>query len=398
MERQSIKDKQGREYILIKPFEGFRYEVHRDDRSFNGVGYPFDFNIKAWSEDETALFNYYCPLEYLDDNDYLSDPQNEFKIDKYGNLLRRFKKANELIDFWMDDFVRQDHARLLSSYYPLIDGRKQKERQDEEFDAAVRSRRKTESIDSHYHHLLINTYAYEKNGYERRRIVQCEVMGTKKTEYVECDMRLYTPLSMDLFRLAYPTTVKGVDGKLYSPISTWRYWSVRKLVTLDCLEKDYDLYYPAMFDEVSLWDEYWTESLIEECRQKQYERDSRYEQRRREEEEKRRIEQEAAERQRKADEEKRERDRLFYENLRRTQEETHDILNQAYQNSSKSHDRAFEMWSDTFNDNTRFVDKDGNEHLLRTHDNVAYKRGDTYVTSKEDEGDFLGWEKLKKKY
>ena len=55
------------------------------------------------------------------------------------------------------------------------------------------------------------------------------------------------------------------------------------------------------------------------------------------------------------------------------------------------------MWSDTFRGDTRFVDKYGDEHVIHTYDNYAYKNGDTYVTSDSPLDHGWDWEELEKK-
>ncbi|MBR2577356.1 MAG: hypothetical protein IKE38_00335 [Erysipelotrichaceae bacterium] len=397
MTRAYIKDEQGREYIHAEQFEGFRYEVKRNDSRYNGYGFPFDFKINCWSEDETALLSYFCPLRYIDDDYYLPDPDNEFKRDDYGRIIRTFKTADEFIDNWMSDFKKQYVPTLVKKVYPTIDGQDQKERQQQEYDELVKNKKRGETIDSHYHWAVIYTYAYEKQGTKRNKVVECEIKGTKKTLYMECDMRLYDPFSMDLFKMAYPKTVKGSDGSLWAPYNTYRIWEVTHMIILDCMANEYEKYYPAYFNELFTWESNWSPSLRKECETLQGQVSEKYrlkrEQKAAEKAEQRKID----EINRKAREEKLARDKAFYDSIRKTTQETHDIINSSYENSRKAHDNAFEMWSDAFNDNTRFVDKHGNEHVIRTFDDYAYKSGDTYVTSDIDHGDLLDWERLEKK-
>lgn len=397
MAREFVTDQNGKNYVKVEKLDGFRYEVKRNDKVKNGYGYPFDFRINAWSKDETCLYTYFCPLHYIDDDQYLPNPSNEFKYDEYGRKLRTFLKADDFVKAWFNDFMKKYNPKIITHIYPDIDNITQKERQQKEYDELVSKKRKGETIDSHYHWAVIYVFEYEKNGYLRRKAVECEVYGTKKTLYQECDMRLYTPYSMDLFNMAYPKTVQGSDGKLYSPFNTYRIWSVSRMAALDCLAKDFDNYYPYFYNEMFSWDDYWAKTLIEECDALQAKIDAEYKHKREVKAQERAEQKRQAEIQRKEAEEKRESDRRFYENLRKAQQETHDIWKQAHENSKKAHDRAFEQWSDTFNDNTRFVDKYGREHVIHTYDDYAYKSGDTYVTSKYDRGDVLGWERLEKK-
>ena len=397
MAREFITDENGKNYIKANKLDGFRYEVKRNDKVRNGYGYPFDFRINAWSKDETALFTYFCPLHYIDDDQYLPNPKNEFKYDEYGRKLRTFMKVDDFVQQWFKDFIDKYKPTLVKKFYPMIDNVDQKERQQKEYDQLVAKKHSGETIDSHYHWAVIYIYAYEKNGYKRRKAIECEVYGTKKTLYQACDMRLYSPISMDLFHMAYPKTVTGSDGKLYSPFNTYRIWSVSRMGALDCLEKDFDNYYQYFYNELFTWDDCWAKTLIEETNQLQSKLDEEYKRKREAKAQERAEQRRIAEDERRRAEEKRESDRRFYENLRKTQQETHDIWKQAHENSKKAHDRAFEQWSDTFNDRTRFVDKYGDEHVIRTFDNYAYKSGDTYVTSDYDRGDILGWERLEKK-
>ena len=55
------------------------------------------------------------------------------------------------------------------------------------------------------------------------------------------------------------------------------------------------------------------------------------------------------------------------------------------------------MWGDVNQGNTRFVDRYGNEHVIHTYNNYAYKSGDTYVTSDSPLDHSYDWEELEKK-
>ena len=398
MAREFVTGPDGKNYVKVEKLDGFRYEVKRDDKTKNGYGYPFGFRVNAWSPDNTCLFTYFCPFNYIDDDQYLPDKNNEFKFDEYGRKLRTFLTVDDFVKTaWLVDFIKNYNPKIITHVYPNVDNVPQKERQQKEYDEIVKKKHKGETIDSHYHWTVIYVFEYEKNGYLRRKACECEIKGTKKTLYQECNMTLYTPYSMDIFNMAYPKTVQGNDGKLYSPFNTYRIWTISRMAIMDCLAKDFDKYYPYFYNEIFTWDDHWAKTLIEECDKLQADLDAGYKRKREAKAAQRAEERRKAEIQRKQAEEKRESDRRFYENLRKTQQETHDIWKQAHENSKKAHDRAFEQWSDAFNDNTRFVDKYGREHVIRTYDDYAYKSGDTYVTSKYDHGDMLDWERLEKK-
>ena len=79
------------------------------------------------------------------------------------------------------------------------------------------------------------------------------------------------------------------------------------------------------------------------------------------------------------------------------QKEIEAIRRSSYENTQKSQAKVREMWSDTFRGDTRFVDKYGDEHVIHTYDNYAYKNGDTYVTSDSPLDHGWDWEELEKK-
>ena len=167
-------------------------------------------------------------------------------------------------------------------------------------------------------------------------------------------------------------------------------WTARQLFTLDCKLEDYEFAYRNIFDPirkngVGICDDIWND-----YRQMQKEIDAKKQRLREEKREVARIQREANEQSRQSRQE-------LYDYVRKTQQETHDILNSSYENHRKSQAKVREMWGDVNQGNTRFVDKYGNEHVIHTYDNYAYKSGDTYVTSNDPLDHSYDWEELKKK-
>ena len=73
------------------------------------------------------------------------------------------------------------------------------------------------------------------------------------------------------------------------------------------------------------------------------------------------------------------------------------MINDSYEKRNKSQSKIREMWSDTILDNTRFVDKYGDEHVVHTLDRHVYKKGDSYISSDSSLDLGYDWEELEKK-
>ena len=101
--------------------------------------------------------------------------------------------------------------------------------------------------------------------------------------------------------------------------------------------------------------------------------------------------------QREADERRRQSNKELYDYVRKTQQEISDMRKDSYEKQKKAHDRVMEQWTDTIRGNTRFVDKQGNEHVIHTYNDYAFKKGDDYITSNSSLDHFSDWEELEKK-
>jgi len=86
-----------------------------------------------------------------------------------------------------------------------------------------------------------------------------------------------------------------------------------------------------------------------------------------------------------------------YDYIRKTQQEIAAMRKDSYEKQKQSHERVMEQWTDTIRGNTRFVDKHGDEHVLHTYDDYAYKKGDSYITSDSSLDHFSDYEELEKK-
>ena len=190
------------------------------------------------------------------------------------------------------------------------------------------------------------------------------------------------------------------DDSLHEWIYTYshyRDWRIESRLILDCREEVFaetmrEVFQPAVRQGVHL-----TEQMRERVSAEQKAINETNRQKRAAEEQVNRENRARKEQQRAAEEERRQRHKQAQDQIRNTYREISEIRKSAWENQQKSQAKTREIWSDAIRGDTRFTDRYGNEHVIHTYNDHAYKRGDTYVTSDSPLDHDWDWEELKKK-
>ena len=373
------------EYVKMLVPEPWTSRIKTFKDAYGGKSYPYQFTIFHDSPDKTATIYYYSPVNYTDDH---IRPYRDFEVDDYGNCLRAFKDMPSVLDrsvlyrFRDYNIERIDHIPFARNKVIY------EERHQGYIVSAVRA---GNTYNGHYYYGGINIYKYTNKDRERIRMASGivdgfaytrwqEVPGTYVMSMVGVDpKRIYPNYQFDRNKGKYVyTTVDQMDWRFYSHLE------------MDVLKEDYEYAYKNIFLPIVNKGVVICDDILQDYREEE-ERISRQKAAEREDKK------EAAKIRKEADEKRKESNKELYDYVRKTQQDTRDMLKDSYAKQKKSHEKVMEQWTDAIRGNTRFVDKDGNEHVLHTYDDHAFKKGDDYITSDSSLDHFSDWEELEKK-
>lgn len=379
----------GKHYVEMYIPEGWSINIKENRDIYGGYPYPYTFRVWYQSPDNTVRITYFSPRRYIDD--HLLNFKNG-QTDDYGNLLYVF----EDLDRYLDNWARKDLKEFENVAYtgPIVASNMAQQEADRKKEAIKKATNKGRNLNWYYYKRMCRAYSYRYKGTERVRVYAGIIEAEDVSEWSPIPemggfmMDPFMRMTMQsVFKDMHYDANKGAYVRLTLNETGW---TARQLFTLDCKLEDYEFAYRNIFDPirkngVGICDDIWND-----YRQMQKEIDAKKQRLREEKREVARIQREANEQSRQSRQE-------LYDYVRKTQQETHDILNSSYENHRKSQAKVREMWGDVNQGNTRFVDKYGNEHVIHTYDNYAYKSGDTYVTSNDPLDHSYDWEELKKK-
>lgn len=390
LKKQKIYSKQsGVNYVEMLIPENWSINIYPNRDNYGGSDYPYTFRIRLQSEDKTVAINYFSPRNYLDDH---TRSFSDYQIDDYGNLLNSFTTIEDYLKDWADKDLK-DNEKV--TYAGVIEtagmdkieadrkAQKEKDYAGSEF-----------NLNWYYYRKLIKAYSYFYNNKERICLYAgiIEADDFSKWSYIPMSgTYMMDPFMKNMMLSMYPNAQydKQSGSYIYTMINETK-WTARQLLTMDCSLEDYEYAYknilaPIRKQGIVICDDIWNDFA-----KLKKENSRKNEQIRAEKKETARIKADA-------DRQRRESNKQLYDSIRKTQQETHDILKSSYENQQKSQAKVREMWGDVNQGNTRFVDRDGNEHVVHTYNNYAYKRGDTYVTSDSPLDHPYDWEELEKK-
>ena len=390
LSKKTIYSKQsGINYVEMLVPENWNIGITNYKETYGGYSCPYTFRIKLSSPDNTVSLYFFSPRIYLDDH-LMSYSNNQ--IDDYGNLLRKFESVEEYLGKWADNDLKDMADVKEKDKITYSNTRKLKAEHKEK--ALEKARKHEEQLDDFYYDRITRVYSYKYKDTERIRLFSGLIEAEKTSKFRIIPVpdnvmdRNFVIASM---MSAFPDMrYNEKTGNYVRCSQSETSWSARCLFLFDCMAKDYEFAYKTIFSPVinqgvTICDDIWKD--FERIKK---ENDARYQKIREEKREVARIQREANEARRKSNQE-------TYDYLRKTQQEIHDIQKSAYENQRKTQNKVSEMWGDVNQGNTRFVDRDGREHVIHTYDNYAYKRGDTYVTSNSPWDHPYDFEELEKK-
>lgn len=373
------------DYVQMLVPEEWTSRIKTFKDSYGGSKYPYQFTIFHDSPDKTATIYYYSPVNFVDDH---LKQFNDYEIDEYGNWLRAAREMPVVLDRSVLHRFR-DYNMERINHIPFSNNEKiYKERYQGYVDDVAKQ---GNSLNSYYYYGGINIYKYTNKNRERIRMASAIVDGYYYSRWQEVPQ-------------AYMMSMMGVDPSYVYPNYQYDQYSKKYVYTImdqadwrfychlemDVLKEDYEYAYkniflPVVNKGVVICDDIWQDFRKEKERMSKERAAIRQDRK------------EAARIQREADERRRQSNKELYDYVRKTQQEISDMRKDSYEKQKKAHDRVMEQWTDTIRGNTRFVDKQGNEHVIHTYNDYAFKKGDDYITSNSSLDHFSDWEELEKK-
>ena len=401
LNRVTIKESDtGRDMIIMKAPEGWVNTVTTDRKSYRGSGQPFLVQAKSLSPDKQTALYYTSGLHYRDSH---LEEYRDFSTDLYGNLYRKFMTVENFLKGYAERDLKDVKDRKFIRQVDWSDNAQaqeklQKKRLEERKDPLT-------AIDWVYRKGALHEYAFLRNGYKRKRVYSAVIEGTEYAVWKEVPwtitQHINNPFMSDIvqrgLKLYRNARYDQNWGKWIYTESYYIDWTIRQNLVMDASEEDYEFFYKNVFLPVIAYGAGYADDLREDADKMQAARNARDRQKREEAERLRQQKRAKEKQQREEAEQKRQRDRRAREQLWQTQKEIEAIRRSSYENTQKSQAKVREMWSDTFRGDTRFVDKYGDEYVIHTYDNYAYKNGDTYVTSDSPLDHGWDWEELEKK-
>ncbi len=402
MKQVTLKEAEtGKDMIIQTLPEGWKSTVKTDRDRYRGRGQPFFVSTKALSPDGECAIFYNSGAHFRDDH---LESHKDYSVDLYGILYNRIKTAEQYVEDKVSlDLKTCTNVRLVKQSDWSGNAKKQeelREKKEKEYGDDPNT-----VIDRVYRKGIVREYAFERNGNPRRRFYSLLVEATEIAVWRDIPymiaVNLNNPFMADISQLAlqaYPYA--QYDKQLRKWIYTLSYyidWTVRQILVFDVPEQNSQELYSSIFLPAVNAGTGYAKDLMKERDEMQATRDSRNQQKRNDIAREKEAKQAEEKRARDAAEEKRKRDQETREKLRQTQKEIEAIRKSSYENTRKTQAKVREMWSDTIRGDTRFVDKYGDEHVIHTYDNYAYKSGSSYVTSDSPLDHGWDWEELEKK-
>ena len=396
LKNTTIKNDRGMPFVTMMVPEGWGIVYSEKRDAYCGHIYPYFIFLKLMSPDNTCAIRYTSPRQIIQDH---LEPQPDCSIDAYGNLHGTVMSMEGLLKERADEYL--NHPEIGITEYSFI---KQMDFTSNEEEAAKRLAEKKKAIESnpmkvitdYYYKGGVQIYRFKRNDHIWRfapaAISEATTYKTWDRISPTTAMMLNDPLMKNMASMWFSNLEynKALNAWVYleSFETDWRIFGVFEL---ECREEDYveiakKIYFPILNKGVSFTDEQWSD--WKRVRNK-------LEEGWKAEREAKKQTQKKAEIQR---EQKKESDPPSWQKVRDTQKEIHDMQRDSYEYRNKLQRKTREIWSDAIRGDTRFVDRHGDEHVIHTYNNYAYKNGDSYVTSDSklfDAGS--DWEELEKK-
>ena len=399
LELRTIRDENGMPYVSMYAAENAIGSVSVYPDQYNGYGYPYYFFARLQGKEKTWSIYYLCPLHFRED--YL-DPGKGNSRDLYGQLYRSFDETSEYIDkFAKHDMSAFDTLTLIRKI-PFVSNAEYQQTYGPQRAAEAKSNGL--ELKRYYYCGMVHQYSYIKNGKKRMRTYSAVIEAQDLERTAEIPSQVARSFNNPFMAPVAQMASRVYTDARYDKKRGWIYtlmhyldWTVTQRFILDAPEEDFaqlykQVFIPTLNRGVTISDEVWASFKKRQAEINAANKAAREKNQAKKEEEKRVRKQEAD-----AAAAKRAHDRELQDYLRKTQKEISDIRRSSYENTRKTNAKVREMWGDAIRGDTRFVDKYGDEHVLHTYSDHAYKRGDTYVTSDSPLDHGWDWEELEKK-
>ncbi len=397
---RTIYDSAGFPLITICLPEDWTTEVTVNSNVQTGYGVP-DYTLVTFiSPDRRARISWQSPFHYRDD--FLKPRKSGY--DSYGNLHRPFMTAGQFIDFVASRDLKTCTDVSVVSEAPWSTNPRQMEYYRRQAERKAGNDAYT-ALGEIYCEGLQRQYSYVREQTARRRVYSLIVRSAEYAYWSPMPDTVTRALN-DPFTapMAKQMMERFANARYDDSLQEWIYtyshyrdWRIESRLLLDCREEVFaktvqEVFQPAVRHDVLL-----TEQMRERVNEKQKKCDDANRKKREAEEQAGREERARKEQQRAADEEQRRRHKQAQDQIRNTYREISEIRKSAWENRQKTQAKNREIWSDTIRGDTRFTDRYGDEHVIRTYNDHAYKNGDTYVTGDSPLDLGYDWEELKKK-
>ena len=372
-------------YVQMLVPEGWTSRINTFKDAYGGSKYPYQFTIAHEPADKTAGVYYYSPVNYTDD--HLRNFA-DYQVDDFGFKYRKIKDMPTILDESVLSRFKEYNMQRIQHFPFASNDLISAQRHQGSITEAVR---RGNAYNAHYYYGGINIYAYKYNNRDRIRMASAIVDGLDYCHWQDVQSPYALSMTGVNPSVVYPNYRYDENKGHYVYTDIFQYdWNFYRHIEMDVLKEDYEYAYKNIFvpiinHGVKICDDIWQDF------RKENERLSKQRAARREDKKQaQQIRKQMQDNARKARNE-------TYDYIRKTQQEIAAMRKNSYEKQKQSHERVMEQWTDTIRGNTRFVDKHGDEHVLHTYDDYAYKKGDSYITSDSSLDHFSDYEELEKK-
>lgn len=388
-----LSDESGMPLVKMMTPKGWTVSAYRKEL-YRGYNYPRTIQVLMRSPDQTCRLYYCSPIQGFDNH---LEAYRDYTIDSMGNLNCRFRDFETQNQERAERYISSIEGASDLSFIRQIEYNSNKERRRTRGEEEARRFETSELniLSDYYYKGGIRKYQFRQSSSDHFYACAMTVEGAtcESWHYLPPAIvqGLQDPFMAEQMKNRFPHAQFNENVQRWIFLSSfYTWWTAKNLLELDCLLEDQQELYQKLFVPVNRYGAVFTDELRAELERIKTQGDRARAKKREEEKATGRVhlaEQEA----------KRQRRQQQREKLYQTQKQISDIRRAAYENQRKSQAKTREIWSDTLRGDTRFVDRQGNEHVLHTYDRYAYKSGDTYVTSDSRLDHDWDWEELEKK-
>ena len=396
IENQLIKDEAGMPLLTMPVPQGWSAKSFRINDKYCGHRFPFMVRVDLMSPDNTCRIRYFTPRIFLDDH---LIPHSDGSVDDYGNLMKKTVGIEENIERWKNSQLSAEEATegILSGSEPFSKEAAWAETNRAKREAAIADNPR-KVLNNFYYRAQLQWYDYTYKKTPRKLAVSMIEEADTYEVWRNVPPMILSNFSQPFMKDA--AMKRFPNAHFNETVNAWIYlsefytgWEIWNLFFMDCQAKDFDELYAKVFKPIASRGVTFDAALNEAFEAARKERAA--------ENAKKRAEKSAEADEKRKLVESRLKDNgqhtKYTQRWSDTQKEIDAMRRDSYEKKRESDRKVREIWSDTIRGDTRFVDRYGDEHVLHTYDNYAYRSGSTYVTSDSPLDHGYDWEELEKK-